>query len=278
VVSQVRNAVAVTDKGLSLLTEYRHWRASLPVGAFMLISGYLLIVDAWPELVTHPDAVFATATKPLAWLASRAAVWLLLVGLSMMLGAWWGGVCSWLIALAQRAMLRRLPLQESCSQWTRWQRARLPIRVSEMQRLQNMMRATPDYADLLEVDQRASYRGFLREALSDPYLSIDEPPNDQAELIRAVTDLRLSAGLLPWLPICLAGLAINVSTPAPNGLVWALWTGTLVVTITLVLGVAYRARSASTLAVRLACAPDRLGFHARQAQGAGAAPGGGERR
>lgn len=173
----------MTDKGLPLLTEYRHWRASLPVGAFMLLSGYLLVVDAWPELVTNPDAVFAQAAQPVAWLASRAAVWLLIVALSMMLGAWWGGVCSWVIAVTQRAMLTGLPLQESCSEWTSWQRARLPIRVPEMQRLQNMMRATPDYADLMEVDQRAAYHGFLCEVLFDPYAANEGAPTDQAELI-----------------------------------------------------------------------------------------------
>lgn len=77
------------DKSLSLLAEYRHWRASLPVGAFMLLSGYLLVVNAWPQLVDEPETVFSDAVTRVTWLASPVAVWLVLIALSMMLGTWW---------------------------------------------------------------------------------------------------------------------------------------------------------------------------------------------
>ena len=257
------------DMNLSLLAEYRHWRASLPVGAFMLLSGYLLVVNAWPQLADEPESVFSDAVTRVTWLASPVAVWLVLITLSMMLGTWWGELCSWLIAMLQRAALVGVPLQDSCSQWTAWQRARLPIRISEMQHLQNMMRATPDYADLLEDDRRGAYRGFLGEVLGSPYAVMGDASHGEAELVRSVTDLRLSAGLLLWLPLSFVAVALNVEAPPPHGFVNALWTGALAVIVTLVVSATRQARATSSLAVRMACSPERLGHHSRNAQGGG---------
>jgi hypothetical protein len=256
------------DKTLSLMAEYRHWRASLPVGAFMLLATYLLVVNVWPQVVDDPNTVFPKAVTRIAWLASPVAVWIVLIALSIMLGAWWGEVCSSLIATLQRLTLLGLPLQDSCSQWTDWQRARLPIRVSEMQHLQNEMRATPDYADLLEGDRRGAYRGFLGEVLSSPYAVIGGNSSSEPELIRSVTDFRLSAGLLPWLPLSLFAVGWNVD-PKQNGFAIALFAGALAAVIALLVSIARQARAASSLAARMACTPERLGHHSRAAQGSG---------
>lgn len=256
------------ENGFSLLTEYRHWRASLPVGAFMLSSTYLLIVDFWPQLVSRPGSIFGQAGVSVSRLASPLAVWLMLIGAALMLGAWWGEVSSWVIAVVQRLSLNKLPLEASPSSWSFWQRSRLPIHISEMQNLQNAMRGTPDYADLLQVDERAAYQRFLREVLSSPYTGIIDAMREDAELIRSITDLRLSAGLLPWLPLSLLALAMNAEAP-PKGFVSALWIAAAITIAAVVHGVIRQARATSTLAVRSASTPERLAHHARNAQGAG---------
>lgn len=255
-------------KELSLLSEYRHWRASLPVGAFMVLSAYLLLVSVWPQVAAHPEQVFAQAAAPVQRLVSPPAVWLILIGISMMLGAWWGAVASWAIQHVQFAVARRLPLERSISTWSRWQRIRLSVSASEMQNVQNMMRATPDYADLLDTDQRPAFVGFIRESLYSPYVGLSESTKAD-EMVRSITDLRLLAGLLPWLPLSLVGLALNVEEPAPRGFVPVLFGAAFVATAALLQSVARQARAASTLAVHQGCTPTRLGVHARNAQGSG---------
>lgn len=253
------------EKGLPLLTEYRHWRASLPVGAFMLFTGYLLIVRAWPELVERPESVYAQGVMRLGWLASPTAIWILLTAFSLMIGTWWGEVCSSIIALLQWGALVKLPLQDSVSGWTAWQRALLPFRISEMSHVQDMMRASPDYADLRESDQRKAYVGFLKEVLWNPCLSLGEVATGEAELVRSVTNMRLSAGLLPWLPLSVLGIAANMTTP-PDGFGFWLWTGVVALSASLLMSVTRQSRDGSSLAIRMACAPERLAHHARNAQ------------
>jgi hypothetical protein len=138
-----------------------------------------------------------------------------------------------------------------------------------MQHLQNKMRATPDYADLLADDQLGAYRGFLGEVFSAPYAVMGDASNGEAELVRSITDLRLSAGLLPWVPLSLAGVALNIEALPPLGLATGVWVGSIVSILALGLSVARQARATSSLAVRLACNPDRLGYHARNAQTGG---------
>lgn len=207
----------MSDRWLSLLDEFRHWRSSIPTGillSFLFVSALLL---KWPELA-RPDDWMAAELWPVAS-ALGGVVWslLALVGATM-LGSWWCGMSTATLVFAAREMVADAPLDRRPQEWggfvRRTQALVFPLRAIET--LRSRMGATSEFHDLTQQDRGAAYRLFLREAIHPRYSALSEEPNP--EVTRTWTDLRLSAGLLVPFPLALWAFPRIVAN-APAGLV-----------------------------------------------------------
>lgn len=252
-------------QALSLVMQYRHWRAAIPTGAAISVAVALTIVDVWPEVSQSPES-FSRGLRDLIELAGPVPLWILVAGMGALAGSWWCDVAAGLAARVQLACLAGIPLEDDYSTWTRWQKMRHPILPAETRRLQTAMRASSDYVDLSARDRRGAYRNVLEEAFRSPYATLADSGELDAEVVRSVTDARLLLGLFPWLPVALAALGRHVTSVQLADLSRALSWSAGAAALILLIAAARQVRAASSLAVRAAASASRLHHHARNAQ------------
>jgi hypothetical protein len=252
-----------------LRTEFRFWRASIPVGAlwFGIVACSALI--AWPEL-TDADQWLPPSIATLL-VRFPSIVWLLLSGVvAALLGAWWCNLAATSFLLLSRLLLSRAPFQIDPKSWGRpWLHlSGYLIPRSTVQELRNRMLATPDYADLPTKDKSGAFSNILREVaigFAETTLHDTTPPTAGE---RIYTDLRLSAGLLLPLPLSLWLLPTIVEIEIV-GLSVFLRTAALVAFFILLFECCQRSRRMFRWAIPTLATDERLAQSARGALDSG---------
>lgn len=251
------------DKWLALLLEFRYWRASAPVGVLIGSAAGLWALVRWPA-IADPRQLLSESVLAALGTLNVGVWWIVAFVACLLMGGWWCYVAVRMVTLAQVGILKALPLDKDFRSWGRLQRWVMPLSPWELERLQRDLRATPEYSDLEGHDRVAAYRGFLKEALTVPQSSLGLDANMNAEILRALTDVRLTAGLIPWLPIAVSGLAIHVQMTLPELAVWLNWLAALSAVLVL-LTLAAQAKNCGDLVASQAATKERLARHARLA-------------
>lgn len=252
-----------------LRTEFRFWRASVPVGALWFSIAACSALIAWPELADAERWL----PPPVATMLIRfpSIVWLLLSGVvAALLGAWWCNLAATSFLLLSRFFLSRAPFPIDPKSWSRpalhFSGYLMPR--STVQELRNRMLATPDYADLPLKDKSGAFSNILREVaigFAETTLHDTTPPTAGE---RIYTDLRLSAGLLIPLPLSL-WLLPNIIEIDIAGLSLFLRAAALVVFFILLFECCQRSRRMFRWAIPTLATDERLAQSARGALDSG---------
>lgn len=258
-------------KGFEALLQYRHWRASVPVGICIAVAVALILVEYWPTLASDPSQ-FSKELRALVVAAGPVVVWLLLGLVAYMAGSAWCDLSLGIASGIHQLACWALPFDRDPSDWTATQRLRLPLSKSALRGLQVAMRRNHDFVDLDASDRLGAYRSVIRETFQSPYSRLGVGETSDAEVVRAVTDMRLLVGLFPWLPLAFYQFGIQLDGKAVGGLA-RLMTWLAIGTAVAVLAAAWRQlRALSSLVARVNCVDDRLSQHARSAQLSGRSP------
>lgn len=257
----------MSDNLVPLLTEFRYWRASVPVGLAMGIYAFLASLSRWPELGVH-GLVFSEPVNTLASSVGAPVLWVLALVAMLLLGGWWCDFAMLVLAHVQALAARFLPLAGRTSQWSWWQRRICPVRLSDVAALQASMERVNEYRDLPPTDRQRAYWTCLREVFTEPQTVLGRSDRTP-EIVRGLTEVRAVVGLLPWLPLALVASAGHVNPPF-SSLAWSLQAGAGLAAVLLVFGAWLQARSVSGhLVSALADDAGRLGRHARFAVDSG---------
>lgn len=251
----------------ALLLEFRYWRASAPVGVLIGFAVGLWTLVRWP-IVADPRGLLGEPVYA-AFSGLTIGVWWVLAFVAcLLMGGWWCNVALGIVSRVQLGALAILPLNRDFRSWGRFHQWMLPISPWELERLQRDLRATPEFSDLESRDRVGAYRGFLKEALTVPLSALGLNATTNAEVLRSLTDLRLTAGIVPWLPIAISGLAMHVKAAVPD---LAYWLNSLAVlsAILVMLTLAVQARNCADLVTSGASTTDRLARHSRLAVDSG---------
>lgn len=193
----------MTDRWISLLAEFRHWRSSIPTGLLLLFGFVSTLVIKWPAL-SDPEHWLVTELWPIVSALGQPAWLVLALLVATLIGSWWCGVSAATLIFATRHLVSHAPLDKRPQEWARLTQAVqaivFPRRAMEV--LRNRMAETAEFHDLASPDRRGAYRFFLREAV-DPRRSSSLTDEPNPEVTRTWTDLRLSCGLLLPLPVFL---------------------------------------------------------------------------
>lgn len=255
------------DKLPSLLLEFRYWRASAPVGALIGASASLWALARWPA-ISDPRSLISAPAFTVFGSLDAEVWWIFALVACLLIGGWWCNVAVRIASFVQTLLLSTLPLEKDYRSCGRLQQLVLPLSPWELGRLQRNLRATPEYADLDVCDQAGAYRGFLKEALTVPQSALGLNADVNAEILRSLTDMRLTAGLIPWLPVAIAGLSMHVQLALPE-LATVLNSFAALTGVFLVLTLAAQAKNNADLVASEASNKDRLARHAKLAVGTG---------
>lgn len=254
------------DKAISLLTELRHWRAALPTGLFF--AAFVLLETLRYVSTVSTDALpTASTVRRLLELLPPAVLAVTGVVLVLLLGTWWCAFAAWCFSWVQIGTLHALPIHEPSNKWSRWQRLISPLPARDLSQLQRTLSSSPDFSDLLKNDQKGAHIIILSDVIHASDTSLSELPGS-SDAVRALTDARTLAGILPWAPLCVwsigSGLGREFSA-APEALTLCA-VGILVV---IALSLWRQGRIAVGSASRLMASDERVSASARAAQGWG---------
>lgn len=252
----------MADNPWSMLTEYRHWRASVPAGIMMGATITVYTVGRWPVLLV-PKKAFAPELIFLGQAAGRSGLLFLAFLASVMLGSALCELISGIVVRLQVLTLSRLPLELTMGEWSILNRLMCPLPLSALGAVQRAMKRTDEYRDLEACDQRGAYVSVFKEALKFPSVARADSGMNQ-EILRSQTDVRLLSGLLITLPLLVFELSrhlLRAAHPLANVLRSMSWLIAAILLIGLVLAV----RRCNDLAAQRCVTDASLGRHARAA-------------
>lgn len=199
------------DRALPFLQELRHWRAAVPAGLALASCVALWLLDKWPNFADPEEALSPALNATLEALGRGVTLILLLLGI-VIAGDWWcaaaQNACQRVISLA----IRPLPLSSDPEDWRRRHRVFLPFSRHDLRRIQTLLRQNRDYLDLPgDRHRNIAIRRVIDATFDLDRSTVEETGKSSMEHIRAITDLRATTGLIPWLPLAVTLVAQHLS-------------------------------------------------------------------
>ncbi|WP_157508846.1 hypothetical protein [Luteipulveratus halotolerans] len=243
------------DRLSGLAYEFRYMRASVLVGAVIVAFGAL-------AYCARPEArgpIFGARLEELVSAIGKPGVWVAALFAVVLVGGWWCDFAVATLSCILRLALRGIPFDQQVSSWGVLERVRCPLARRDVAILQRKMEGISRYQDLDFEDRAFAFRMFLRDCMQWSRGEIFSLGDEVGEtsLIRRLTDVRLSCGLIPWMPLFFIALALNVRAEH-GGIRVALFAGAGIVLFVLLGTLLVEVRAASAQIVHAAASNTEL--------------------